>query len=90
TDQVDQDNTGRGMIGSKGAIHINPRWTLGWDAMVQSDKAFAYRYGLEGYADYNKTDQIYLTGLHDRNYFDLRLYKFHVQEGWRDSDPNSY
>lgn len=89
TDEVDRDNTGRGMIGSKGSIRINPRWTLGWDAMVQSDKAFAYRYGLEGYADYNKTDQIYLTGLHDRNYFDVRLYKFHVQEGWTNSNPAS-
>jgi LPS-assembly protein len=88
-DQEDYNNTGRGMVGSKGHFQINPRWSFGWDVMVQSDKAFAYRYGLENYADYNKTDQIYLTGLHDRNYFDLRLYKFHIQEGWSDSNPSS-
>ncbi|WP_188342612.1 LPS-assembly protein LptD [Phyllobacterium sp. 628] len=88
-DQEDRDNTARGMIGSKGAFQINPRWSFGWDVMEQSDKAFAYRYGIQDYSNYNKTDQIYLTGLHDRNYFDLRLYKFHVQEGWSDSNPNS-
>ncbi|MGO4449552.1 LPS-assembly protein LptD [Phyllobacterium sp. TAF24] len=88
-DQEDYNNTGRGMVGSKGHFQINPRWSFGWDVMVQSDKAFAYRYGLENYADYNKTDQIYLTGLHDRNYFDVRLYKFHIQEGWSDSNPSS-
>src|SRR5690606_21149815 len=32
----------RGMIGSKGQFRINPRWTFGWDVMVQSDKNFAY------------------------------------------------
>ncbi|MBA8876513.1 LPS assembly protein LptD [Phyllobacterium myrsinacearum] len=88
-DQEDRNNTARGLVGSKGKFNINPRWTFGWDVMVQSDKAFAYRYGIENYSDYNKTDQIYLTGLHDRNYFDLRFYKFHVQEGWSDSNASS-
>jgi LPS-assembly protein len=89
TDEVDRNNTARGMIGSTGAFTINPRWTYGWSVLAQSDKAFAYRYGIDNYDNYNITDQVYLRGLHDRNYFDLSLYRFHVQEGWEDSNPNA-
>jgi LPS-assembly protein len=89
TDEVDRNNTARGMIGSTGAFTINPRWTYGWSVLAQSDKAFAYRYGIDNYDNYNITDQVYLRGLHDRNYFDLSLYRFHVQEGWEDSNSNA-
>lgn len=74
----------RGMIGSKGEFRINPRWTFGWDVMAQTDKNFAYRYGVTGYDAYERTDEIYLTGLNDRNFFDLRFQKFNVQEPARD------
>ncbi|WP_187276989.1 LPS-assembly protein LptD [Phyllobacterium endophyticum] len=88
-DAVDRNSTTRGMIGTTGAFNINPRWTYGWSVLAQSDKAFAYRYGIENYDNYNITDQVYLRGLHDRNYFDLSLYRFHVQEGWEDSNANA-
>lgn len=74
------DKRSRLMVGSKGEFKINPRWTFGWDVMAQSDKNFAYRYGVEGYDEYNRTNEVYLTGLNDRNYFDLRFQKFNVQE----------
>lgn len=70
----------RGMVGSKGKFQINPRWSFGWDVMVQSDKVFAHRYGIDGFEDTNRTDTVYLTGLNDRNYFDLRFHRFAVQE----------
>lgn len=70
----------RGMIGSKGRFQINPRWTFGWDVMAQTDKNFSYRYGIEGYNQVRRTNEVYLTGLNDRNYFDLRAYKFNAQE----------
>ncbi|EJM98769.1 LPS-assembly protein LptD [Phyllobacterium sp. YR531] len=87
---VDRQNTGRGLIASKGAININPRWTVGWNVMAQTDKSFAYRYGIDDYDNYNITNQIYLTGINDRNYFDLRFYNFLVQEAIENSSPNSY
>ena len=68
------------MIGSKGDFAINPRWSFGWDVLVQSDKNFAYTYGIPGYARYIQQSQVYLTGLNDRNYFDLRGIRFQVQE----------
>ena len=77
----------RGMIGSKGEFRINPRWTFGWDVMAQTDKNFSYRYGVDGYNNYYRTNEVYLTGLNDRNYFDLHFYKFNVQEVTRDYNP---
>lgn len=79
----------RGMIGSKGRFQINPRWTFGWDVMAQSDKNFAYRYAISGYNQDRRTNEVYLTGLNDRNYFDLRAYHFNVAENTRDGYGNT-
>lgn len=78
--RTSDDNRLRGLVGSKGNFQINPRWAFGWDVMAQSDKIFAHRYGVSGYTDVNRADNIYLTGLNDRNYFDLRFQRFTVQE----------
>lgn len=77
---VDTTVEQRGMIGTSGAFTINPRWSFGWDVMVQSDSRFSATYGIVGYDAYERTNEIYLTGLNDRNYFDLRLQKFSVQD----------
>src|SRR5690606_24767338 len=44
------------------------------------------RYGIDGYDELQRTNEVYLTGLDDRNFFDLRFYKFNVQEPTRDYD----
>jgi LPS-assembly protein len=82
-------NKNRGMIGTKGDFVINPRWAFGWDILAQSDKNFSYTYGIPGYASFVQQSQIYLTGLHDRNYFDLRAMRFQVQEEVLDSSPSA-
>ncbi len=73
-------NKNRAMIGSKGDFAINPRWAFGWDVLAQTDKNFAYTYAIPDYSAYVQRSQIYLTGLNDRNYFDLRAMHFQVQE----------
>jgi LPS-assembly protein len=73
-------NYNRGMIGTKGEFKINPRWTFGWDVLVQSDKDFSRTYDIEGFDDYYRASEIYLIGLNERNYFDLRFQRFQVQE----------
>ncbi len=80
----DDPNKLRGMIGSKGSFKINPRWTWGWDLLLQSDKNFSYTYRIPGFNDYVHQSQLYLTGLDGRNYFDLRAMKFQVQEQYLD------
>jgi len=92
---VDSTVTSRGMIGTKGRFEINPRWSFGWDVLVQSDKNFARTYDIGGYNRLVYKSEAYLTGLNDRNYFDLRVMKFDVQETTLDllpgtTTPNSF
>lgn len=84
---VDIGETTRGMIGTKGHFKINPRWTFGWDVLVQSDKNFSRTYEIDGFKDYVHQSEIYLTGLNDRNYFDLRFMRFQVQESVLNTVP---
>ncbi len=86
---VNGSETGRGMIGSKGQFRINPRWTFGWDVLAQTDKNFSRTYGIDGFSDTVQTSQLYLTGLDDRNFFDLRAYHFDIQEDVLDTSPNA-
>ncbi len=76
----DANRDQRGMVASEGKFDINPRWTFGWDVMVQSDNNFARTYSLEGLDDTTHTNQVYLTGLGKRNSFDMRGYYFDVQD----------
>ncbi|PZO77169.1 MAG: LPS-assembly protein LptD [Mesorhizobium amorphae] len=83
----DDPNELRGMVGTKGVFQINPRWTFGWDVLAQTDKNFASRYGIEGFNNSVQRDQVYLVGLEDRSYFDLRAMHFQVQEETLDVNP---
>lgn len=87
SDHVDSTVDDRGMIGTKGEFQLNPRWTAGWDILAQTDKNFSHTYRIDGFADGVQRSSVYLTGLNDRNYFDLRAYRFHVQEERLDSNP---
>lgn len=82
-------NDFRGMFGTKGDFVINPRWAFGWNILAQTDKNFAYTYKLDGYQEYIHNSEVYLTGLNDRNYFDLRAMKFQVQEDYLYYDPRA-
>jgi LPS-assembly protein len=72
-------------VASKAEFKINPRWTFGWDVMVQSDNNFARTYSLFDSDQAIHTNQAYLTGLGRRNSFDMRAFYFDVQ----DADPNN-
>lgn len=82
---VDMAETTRGMIGTQGHFKINPRWTFGWDVLLQSDKNFSRTYEIDGFKDYVHESKIYLTGLNDRNFFDMRFMRFQVQEAILDT-----
>ncbi|MFM2280290.1 MAG: hypothetical protein RLZZ444_2521 [Pseudomonadota bacterium] len=70
----------RGMIASKAEFDFNERWKLGWDAMIQSDNNFARTYSIDGHSNPVNTNQIYLTGIGERNFLDVRSYYFDVQD----------
>ena len=82
-------NKTRGMMGTKGKFAINSRWDFGWDILTQTDKNFARTYSVEGYNQSVHRSEVYLTGLNDRNYFDLRAMHFEVQEKALDSNSRA-
>lgn len=81
------ENRRRGMIGTKGVFRINPRWTFGWNVLAQTDKDFANTYNIIGYNELVHRNEVFLTGLNERNFFDLRAMHFQVQEEVLDSSP---
>lgn len=76
----DAATTRRGMIASRGQYRFNPRWTFGWDGMLQTDNNFSRTYGISGYSSSTVKSEVYLTGLSNRSHFDLRAYRFDIQD----------
>jgi len=85
---IDREKDNRAMIASKGDFDINSRWKAGWDIMAQTDRNFSRTYSLTGYSSQTQTSKIYLTGINNRNYFDLNFYRFNVQESYLPGDDN--
>ncbi|MBW3098712.1 LPS-assembly protein LptD [Pseudohoeflea coraliihabitans] len=79
TATVDSEKTERGLVGTTGQFNLNSRWTFGWKAMLESDPAFARTYGIEGFDETHHVSEVYLTGLGERNYFDLYAFKVDVR-----------
>ncbi|WP_244492353.1 LPS-assembly protein LptD [Aureimonas sp. AU12] len=75
----DPADTDRAMIGTTGRFAINEQWTFGWDVLAQSDSNFSNVYDIENFSQLYHTSEIYLTGLGDQTFFDLRAQKFDVQ-----------
>ncbi|MHC5230817.1 LPS-assembly protein LptD [Brucella sp. LJL56] len=85
-DSIDRYEDNRGMVASKGDFELNSRWRFGWDVMAQTDRNFSRTYGIEGYNAQTQISKIYLTGVNNRNYFDLNFYRFNVQESYPVTD----
>jgi LPS-assembly protein len=79
-------NEFRAMMGTQGRFAINSRWDFGWNVLAQTDKNFSRTYGIQDYNDFVHRSEVFLTGLDDRNYFDLRGMHFDVQEQTLDTD----
>lgn len=76
---VDSVETDRHAVITTGLFDINERWQIGWDALFQTDANFARTYDLNGKDDNDITNEIFLIGLGEKNYFDLRAQDFLVQ-----------
>jgi len=75
------DKQFRGGLETKGQFAINDKWVWGWDGVVLSDYYFMSDYRLSAYRDpmnaflslpTEAISQLYLTGVGNRSYFDLR------------------
>jgi LPS-assembly protein len=75
------DRQFRGGVETKGQFAINDKWVWGWDGVMLSDYYFMSDYHLSMYKDTMNAfmvlpteaiSQLYLTGVGNRSYFDLR------------------
>lgn len=89
TGSYDQLETDRMAFQTSGRFDINSRWTFGWQYLLQSDRNFARTYGITSQQGKEVTNEIYLTGLDGKNYFDARAQKFLIQESTTATDRQS-
>jgi LPS-assembly protein len=75
------DRTFRGGIDTKGQFALNDKWVWGWDGVLLSDFYFFQDYRLAQYRDplgaflslpTEAISQLYLTGVGNRSFFDVR------------------
>ena len=75
------DRQFRGGVDTQGQFALNDKWVWGWDGVVLSDYYFMSDYRLAQYKDplnsflslpTEAISQLYLTGVGNRSYFDLR------------------
>lgn len=86
---IDTQEQERMALTTSGQFNINPRWRFGWNALFQTDGNFARTYGIERYNSRDVTNEIYLTGLAGKNYFDVRTQQFIIQDDLIDQDPRA-
>lgn len=75
------DRNFRGSIESAGSFRINERWKWGWDIALMTDKWFFQNYhikseSLNSVYFKESISTLYLTGVGDRSFFDVRGYYF--------------
>ncbi|MCP4381276.1 MAG: LPS-assembly protein LptD [Hyphomicrobiales bacterium] len=68
----------RGAARTTGQFELNKAWTFGWDGTISTDRTFTRDYDVINDDDTITTSEVHLTGLRDRNYFDLRAEHFQV------------
>ena len=72
------DRDFRGGIRTTGEFDINKNWSYGWDITAQTDRTFTRHYDVLNSDRDFATSEAHLTGMSDRNWFDMRGYYFQV------------
>jgi LPS-assembly protein len=68
------DSDFRGSIDTAGKFALNPYWSWGWKGEAQTDDTFRRFYHLDSDIKTDRISQLYMEGLHDRNYASMRFY----------------
>ena len=88
-DDTSDDTEGRAMLGGRGDFRINERWQWGFDFLLQTDDNFSRTYDIDGYGASTFVNNIYLIGLDDRSYFEVKAESFDTQSDDRDFGEDS-
>jgi LPS-assembly protein len=85
------DRNWRGSAESKGSFSVGSHWTFGWNAIIESDDTFRRFYNIDSIYAYERVSTVYLTGLADRNYFNMAVSRYGNLTGdiW-DQGTNTY
>ena len=76
----DSTNDKRHALQTSGRYEINSKWVFGWQYLLQSDRNFARTYKVTSQTQREVTNNIFLTGLNDTNYFDIRAQRILLQQ----------
>jgi LPS-assembly protein len=66
----------RGSLETRGLFSLSSWWKFGWDVTIESDDTFRRFYKLDSILVTDRVNQVFLTGLSDRNYFSAKMYQF--------------
>ena len=78
------DTHWRGAARTQGSFDLNQSWNWGWDGTLTSDKTFMDKYKIDSRDE--AIDKVYLTGMHDRNYFSAQALHFQSLDTDTDQD----
>ena len=70
------DRNWRGSVETKGDFEINKAWHFGWNGILTSDDTFRRFYNLDSIYATTQVSTIYLTGMADRNYFNISISRY--------------
>ena len=65
------DREFRGGVRTVGAFDLSPNWIFGWALDATTDRTFNRDYSIPGADSKDLLSTIYLTGMNERNYFDV-------------------
>ncbi|CAN5531848.1 LPS-assembly protein LptD [soil metagenome] len=78
----------RGAARTQGSFQINRNWNWGWDGTLTSDDTFLDHYDID---ERNQAmSDLYLVGLHDRNYFSAQALHFRPLNDEENNDEFPY
>ena len=66
------DREFRGAVRTVGAFNLSPDWVFGWAVDTATDRTFNRDYSIPDATAKDLLSTVYLTGMNDRNYFDVR------------------
>jgi LPS-assembly protein len=66
----------RGSIATKGEFELNKFWRVGWNAILESDDTFRRFYHLDSIYSTERVSSVYLTGMGERNYFNMSVNRY--------------
>jgi len=70
------DRNWRGSVETKGDFALNGYWHFGWNGILESDDTFRRFYNIDSIYATERVSTIYLTGMADRNYFNISVNRY--------------